>query len=456
MPDKILVQGLGSAYKEPLNSVVSDSFEIDWEVNSTYELQLTAWDDQSLAYEMLDSESSIFYGGQEFIVKQCVSDSSEGYTTVQVTATHVYLECSRIRQYNISTDTSFTPESIMAFYFGANTMGFTYEVYGTFTAQEITDDVGNGSGSDALSLIVDTWPTAVIFADNKKIQIYTADAWAKDLGNRVDYLNNTREIELTYDSTDIVNQVKVYGAEVEATDDSDDTDTTDDTESVSMADTSADEVEADTSTTDDSGDSQGDKWGYHPTPMNQGDTWGYKVTPIVPDDSSGTDTGDDTTEDDTPQYYFEPHILTNQTSVDKWGLHPGDDITVDTAQDAATADEVAKSQMVPEPALSIDVTMEGNFKPVAGEMRRLENRITGFVTNVQVVAYTWYPLSQTQDTSITLNNTSQNILDYQTNRTKKINQAVSSQQQLIKTITDTTNPTAVWTESEVAAYGGGK
>ncbi|WP_162204137.1 hypothetical protein [Lacticaseibacillus pantheris] len=48
-----------------------------------------------------------------------------------------------------------------------NSLGYTYDVQGTFDNQQITD-LGNGSGSDMLSKIVETWPEAVIYPDNKK------------------------------------------------------------------------------------------------------------------------------------------------------------------------------------------------------------------------------------------------------------------------------------------------
>ncbi|MCF2624545.1 phage tail protein, partial [Ligilactobacillus salivarius] len=84
---KILVQGVGRAEKEPLNLFDPKSVQIQWELNQTWSLQFTAYNDGSLAYQMLESETSVFLDNQEYIVKQVANDSSSGLDSVQVTAT---------------------------------------------------------------------------------------------------------------------------------------------------------------------------------------------------------------------------------------------------------------------------------------------------------------------------------------------------------------------------------
>ena len=96
--DKLLVSGLNSTNQEPLNYYPNGSFVISWEKNSLWQLQFTAIEDGSLAYRMLEPEALITWKGQQFVVKQCVSDYQEGISTKQVVATHVYSEIQRIRQ----------------------------------------------------------------------------------------------------------------------------------------------------------------------------------------------------------------------------------------------------------------------------------------------------------------------------------------------------------------------
>ncbi|PIO87308.1 phage tail protein [Loigolactobacillus backii] len=346
---KILVKGLNSADKEPLNCVLFNSFQVQWEKNSTYQLQFTVWDDKSEAYEMLDVESSVFFDGQEYIVKTNEPNIIGGIETKQMTCMQIYNEVSRVRQRNTNTgDKTYSVMDVLDFYFKGNTYGFTYQVIGTFDNQVITD-LGNSDGKDCLSKILDTWPTAIVFPDNKNIRVYSDDAFKQDLGNRLDYPNNSNEVKITNDSQALVNQVKAYGKEKD----------------------------------------------------------------------TGTDNG-------AAGYYFNPITVSDNDSIKKWGLHIGDNISDDRFTSATSMETYAKSQLHPNPALTIEVIASTNVKPIAGEVRRLEIRPKSFVTNVQVMSYTWYPFDPSQGTDIILNNTEQTILDYQRSMTTKINQAVSN------------------------------
>lgn len=224
--DKIVkVKANGQSNVEALTSFVPSSFQLEWEQNSTYQLELTAYDDGSLAYSMLTTEAQIIFNGQTFIVKDCEPDYSGGVSTVSITATHIYNEISRIRQYSTKSGTlTYSVQDVLSFYLDNNSdnQGFTYQVYGDFDKQQITD-LGNNSGSDMLSQIISTWSNAIIFPDNKVIGVYTPDAFTKNFGGRIDFANNASEVKITIDSTSIVNRVKAIGAEKDTTDDDSDT-----------------------------------------------------------------------------------------------------------------------------------------------------------------------------------------------------------------------------------------
>lgn len=213
--NKLLVTAHNGTTKIPLNCILNNTFYEQWEANNTWEIQLTVYDDGSVAYNYLSVEASLYWDGQEFIIKQFTPDYTGGVTTIQIVATHVYAEISRIRQYNTKSGTlTYTPTSVLSFYLddsSCNTMGYTYQVIGNFNSAPITD-LGNSSGQDMLSQIISTWPTAIIYPDNRDIRVYSSDAFAVDHGNRIDYLHDTNEVTLTYDSTSIVNSVKCYGA----------------------------------------------------------------------------------------------------------------------------------------------------------------------------------------------------------------------------------------------------
>lgn len=355
--DKILVKGLHSAYVEPLRSVLFNTFNINVENNSQWQLSFTAYDDGSVAFNMLSVESSIWWDGQEYIIKQFQPDHANGFTTFQVTATHVGYEVSRIRQRETKTGTlTYTVDDVLSFYLKGNSLGFTWQVIGKFDKEQITD-LGNSSGKDMLDKIVSTWPDAIFYPDNKNIRIYQHDSIAKNKGNRIDYLHDTPEIKFSYDSTSIVNQVMASGKQKENNSDSDEA-----------------------------------------------------------------------------EYYFKPFLVTNDESVSQWGLHPGEDVSDEHFTDKNAMKAYALSQLSPQPTLSIEVTRSTNEKPALCEIRRVENRKDNFVTTVEIVAYTVYPLDKSQPTSITLNNRASTILDYQRSNKANVNSLIKRQTQKINNL----------------------
>ena len=345
---KILVKGKNRTEKEPLNYYPNGSFNIQWEKNNTWQLTFTMINDKSVAYSLLGVEASIYFDNQEYIVKQCTPDYSNGIGTKQITATHVYNEVQRVMQRTTKTGTlTYSVADVLKFVLNGNKLGFTYQVIGSFDKEQITD-LGNMTGKDMLSKITDTWSNAVIYPDNKKIRVYSQDKFAKNNGNRLDYRANSSVVNLAYDSTNITNQVMAIGAQKEGS------------------------------------------------------------------------------SDDKPEYYFQPFLVEDSKSVKEWGLHPTASISDDRFHDKASMKAYALSQLQPEPALTISVTEDTQEKPVPGDVRRLEVREDGFVTNVEVVGYTWYPLDYT-NTSITLNNNAQTVLNFKNNYQKQLNLAIRNQ-----------------------------
>lgn len=132
--EKVTVRGVGRTETEPLNCIDPDSFYVDWEANSAWSIQFTARDDGSFAYSMLDAQASLFFDGQEYIIKQAEPDTSGRVNTIEVVATHVYFELSRIRKYKTYIDPADA---------GKQT---DVKVYGS--TQNDNDNSGDDSGDD--------------------------------------------------------------------------------------------------------------------------------------------------------------------------------------------------------------------------------------------------------------------------------------------------------------------
>lgn len=349
--DKLLVSGLNSTNQEPLNYYPNGSFVISWEKNSLWQLQFTAIEDGSLAYRMLEPEALITWKGQQFVVKQCVSDYQEGISTKQVVATHVYSEIQRIRQEKVRSGTlTYSIEDVLEFGLNNNELGFTWRVIGEFPKHQITD-LGNCSGKDILAKITDVWSDAVIFPDNKLIKIYQQEKFITNDSRRIDYLNNASEVKLSFDSTGIVNKVWAIGKQKEGTDNA--------------------------------------------------------------------------------EYYFQPFIVEDKDSINRYGVYWGEDISDERFTDSDNMRNYAFSQLTPDPTLTVEVSLMTNEEPIPGDVRRLEVREDGYVTEVEVVAYQYYPLDLDQMTQITLNNRAKTILNYRDNIQTNILKVIRSQRNTI-------------------------
>lgn len=370
--DVVTVSKRDGTLTEPLTSLINSSFNVSWENNSSYQLTFTAFDDKSVSFALLTSENIITWRGQRFVIKQSVPNYSARYATIAITATHIYLDVRKIFRHNKKAGTlTYSVRDVLAFYLDNNNFGYTYDVQGSFSNQQITD-LGGNNAFDGLSQIMSTWPDAMIYPDNKKIVVYSKDAFTKNFGNRLGYGYNSDNMTLTYDSTALVNQLTVISATKE-----------------------------------------------------DGSVW------------------------------FQPHVINDPTSISKYGVIDGGDFSDDRFHDANAADAAARAKLVTEPAITVTLDYLDNDEPVPGEMRRLEVLKTGFVTDVMVVAYAYYPLDSSQKTSLTLNSNPRTVLDYQRNNRNILNQAQQNTLALSNAIRDANDKLHVLTSDGVwYTYGG--
>ncbi|MEE6647760.1 phage tail protein [Limosilactobacillus pontis] len=576
--NKVKVRGVGRTETEPLNCIDPDSFYVDWEINSAWSIQFTAHDDKSFAYSMLDAQASLLFDGQEYIIKQAEPDASGKVNTIDVVATHVYFELSRIRKYktyidpadadkqtdvkvygstqqdddssggddsgnddnpnaqktvtsttngNTTTKTTVTKtdetkedsdedqieyhiEDVLKHWLDGNQLGFSYQVIGDFPTARL-EELADGSGTDMLSKITEAWPNAVIYPDNRNIRVYAQDQFYKDYGNRLDYEHNTTEFKWSFDSTSLTNEIMCIGGKYSIETEVDTSTSGDDSHGSGGA--GADRVvndakqylgvpyvwggaggarggnprngmdcssfvsqvykdmginipaytvamepyghEIDRSQvqTGDMGfyGSHGGSYHicmainnstmiYEPRPgqscMTQSidsypPTWWERNDQMASIVAGDSDSGGDTTSESSSStsseyYYFAPFMYRDEESIKKYGEYPAEPYEDDRFSDKNAMTEAAKSKLQPNPALSVEVTTYSSFKPVAGDMIHIMVKEQSICTNEAVVGFNWYPYSMANPTSVTLNSSEQNILDYQHSRQVALSDAIEA------------------------------
>ncbi|GKT04435.1 phage tail protein [Furfurilactobacillus entadae] len=205
--DKIVIQDSKRLYTEILANVDFDSFEKTWQKNSELQLDFTAYDDSSIAFDLLEVESSVWYDSQEYITKQVTDDFKDGQRIKTVTATHVFYQLNYRRQRNKKDGAqSYSINSALDFLLDGINTGFSYQIHGDFGDQTLTD-FGNCSLSDGLSTIMENFHVYAYYPDNYVINIYDEKNFTQDTDNVFRYRNNTEEVQMQYDSTTIVNTV---------------------------------------------------------------------------------------------------------------------------------------------------------------------------------------------------------------------------------------------------------
>ena len=158
----------------------------------------------------------------------------------------------------------------------------------------------------------------------------------------------------------------------------------------------------------------------------------------------GTDADTETYNDQQDQYYFQPFLAKDEDSIKRWGLFDGGDLTNDQLTDPTAAEEYAKKQFVPNPALSAQITKTSNDQPVLGDIVRFEIKTNGYVEQLPTVGYTWYPYSKASQTTVNLNSNPKSMLDYDAS----FNDGISKQATIFNGWGNQT-----WTRNEVRTFG---
>lgn len=153
-----------------------------------------------------------------------------------------------------------------------------------------------------------------------------------------------------------------------------------------------------------------------------------KIYPVktVPVNSNVSTSDDDSSSSDKESYYFQPFIVQDNHSIELWGLHPGEDIQDDRFKDPQSMEEYVRTQLVPDPVISIEVITDTNLAPVPGEEVYLtipgrdslieqsdSTTQAAYNTTVTAVGFTYYPFDPSQGTDITYDNLQASILHNQ-------------------------------------------
>ena len=213
----IFIQDYEKTKKEILTDYDKSTFTENWQENETWEISFTIVKTKfnELAFDLVDYENSVFFNGQEFIVKQ-MGVSAEGVAiTKTVTATHIYYTMQDGFQYDTITGTR-SINQLLAHVFKPDNRGFTWNVVDPnkkFLPVE-QENFGNGNYLKLVEEILKDYD-AIVIPDNKNLTFFPRSEYGKKTEEQIRYKYNTDSVKFYIDTLNLKTQIKGFGKKKE-------------------------------------------------------------------------------------------------------------------------------------------------------------------------------------------------------------------------------------------------
>lgn len=380
-----------------LNCVIRSSVHIQYSQNSNYTITFDVFNDGSAGFKAIRANSLIAAANNRFVI-QSVTKKFSGAATATVTATQVVNAWLQRYQQNTplfssipdasnndntdSDNSGSTNDSSqivvvnldallhwfqtdLDLQIGNTDMTFSYHQIGYFPARPVKN-LKNVDGKQLLTTIEQMWPGTLIIPVGFQIYFvgYQKDrdangnlvnALQHDTGIRFDAMANASDVEVTTDSSRMLNAIEVKSAT-------------------------------------------------HPRVVDDG----Y---------SNNSDDGDDQANEFTTENipYFKNFIATSDESIKKYGLYASSSPLDDGFTNWKAALAAAREKMVLEPQVSVKATIDHpgrtEFCPTAGDIYHIGTSNEGKVYHVEVKGYDWYPFNSSKGCQMTLDNIDPGIID---------------------------------------------
>ncbi|MEO1782238.1 phage tail protein [Enterococcus diestrammenae] len=213
----IVIANFDKTKEEILVGVDRDSFFENWQENETWEVGFLVMKTKADAhsFDLVDYESSIFWNGQEFIVKQMKDYAVGAQRFKEVVATHVYYTVQDGYQYEQITGT-FSINQCLSHIFSAGNRGFSYEVIntnGVFSRIE-QENFGDGNYLKLIDEVLSDYD-AVVIPDNKHLRFYPRSYYGNETQEQIRYKFNTDEVHFEIDTYSLKTQIRGFGKKKE-------------------------------------------------------------------------------------------------------------------------------------------------------------------------------------------------------------------------------------------------
>lgn len=372
----ILVRDRQGSAEEILLDVDYASFNYSRTVNTERQISFTVYrlGDSLFSYSLLKNKNYVIYNGQYYYIEQVNPGTTDGMTTKEVTALHVYFSCRQIKIRTVKTGVkTYSANDLMHFAFDGNQLGFTWELIGSFPNIQI-ENLGNLTALDVINNYLIERQFAYVKADNRHIKIYDESHYKNQTGKALNYFGNTSDVKASFDTTSLANEVQCYGKQ----------------------------------------------------------------------------------KDGKEGQYYVSFLYRDQTSINNYGVWPGDDMQDDRFTDEASMRAYVAKTLQVVPTVTLTSNYYGDDVADLGDTLFLNVSPLDFETEIFITAISGTPFTS-EPLTLTYNNNPKTILDMTVQMNKSINnfkKMVSNTNWNINIGGGGGNQTYTWDEKDVASYYG--
>ncbi|HBM9045623.1 TPA: phage tail protein [Enterococcus faecium] len=213
----LIIRNYEQTKEEILVGYDKGSFYENWQQNETWEIGFTVTSNSlnQEVFDLVEYESSVFYNGQEFVIKEMTRKALGQLLTKQVVATHIYYTVQDGYQYDTVTGAR-SISQLLTHVFSAGSRGFSWEVIDP-NKKFLTVEQENFGNANYLKLINEilTDYNAVVIPNNKHLTFYPASEYGQRTEEQIRYKYNTDEVSFDIDTYALKTQIKGFGKKKE-------------------------------------------------------------------------------------------------------------------------------------------------------------------------------------------------------------------------------------------------
>jgi hypothetical protein len=213
----LVIKNYEKTREELLVDFDKESFYEEWQMNEVWEVGFLVRETKKnkVAFDLVEYESSVFFDGQEFIIKQMRHFAIGEAVYKAVVAPHIYFTIQDGYQYTKITGRR-TPQQLLAHAFSADTQGFSWRLRGVYPSL----DKENFGDANCLRLIDDVLTDAEIalVANNKHFEFLPKSDLGVKINEPIRFKHNTDDVVFEIDTYGLKTQIRGFGALKEGVD----------------------------------------------------------------------------------------------------------------------------------------------------------------------------------------------------------------------------------------------